>query len=306
MALCLPSTTALTQAEIAQATTLAELTDQQLIEFSSAICYGTITDMNSIQTDAGFIVTAVDIDVIRWLKPEQNSSKTYTFYIRGGEYGDIVQNVHGEPSLRVGQSIVAFLEDVPRYRLPMLLGLGQGAFIQTDDPQIQPPSKRSYEPRIVHQNQSTISDANCRNDANLPSKRAIRSAKSDFDTAKTTAELLEKIEVALAHNASDRNDIDGNSGSPKNNDKDNTIDDKAAPKNDDKIIDDKKIDDKTAPKNDDNTIDDNTIDDKKIDDKAAPKIDDKKNDDKKNDDKKNDDKKNDDDIDDIAAHRPGR
>ena len=243
MALCLASTTALTQAEIAQATTLAELTDQQLIEFSSAICYGTITDMNSIQTDAGFIVTAVDIDVIRWLKPEQNSSKTYTFYIRGGEYGDIVQNVHGEPSLRVGQSIVAFLEDVPRYRLPMLLGLGQGAFIQTDDPQIQPPSKRSYEPRIVHQNQSTISDANCRNDANLPSKRAIRSAKSDFDTAKTTAELLEKIEVALAHNASDRNDIDGYSGSPKNDDKDNTIDDKAAPKNDDKIIDDKKIDD---------------------------------------------------------------
>ena len=250
MALCLASTTALTQAEIAQATTLAELTDQQLIEFSSAICYGTITDMNSIQTDAGFIVTAVDIDVIRWLKPEQNSSKTYTFYIRGGEYGDIVQNVHGEPSLRVGQSIVAFLEDVPRYRLPMLLGLGQGAFIQTDDPQIQPPSKRSYEPRIVHQNQSTISDANCRNDANLPSKRAIRSAKSDFDTAKTTAELLEKIEVALAHNASDRNDIDGNSGSPKNDDKDNTIDDKAAPKNDDKKIDDKKndddIDDKAA------------------------------------------------------------
>lgn len=281
MALCLASTTALTQAEIAQATTLAELTDQQLIEFSSAICYGTITDMNSIQTDAGFIVTAVDIDVIRWLKPEQNSSKTYTFYIRGGEYGDIVQNVHGEPSLRVGQSIVAFLEDVPRYRLPMLLGLGQGAFIQTDDPQIQPPSKRSYEPRIVHQNQSTISDANCRNDANLPSKRAIRSAKSDFDTAKTTAELLEKIEVALAHNASDRNDIDGNSGSQKNDDKDNTIDDKAAPKNDDK-----KIDDKTAPKNDDNTIDD----------KTAPE----------NDDKKIDDKKNDDDIDDKAAHRLGR
>ena len=243
MALCLASTTALTQAEIAQATTLAELTDQQLIEFSSAICYGTITDMNSIQTDAGFIITAVDIDVIRWLKPEHNSSKTYTFYIRGGEYGDIVQNVHGEPSLRVGQSIVAFLEDVPRYRLPMLLGLGQGAFIQTDDPQIQPPSKRSYEPRIVHQNQSTISDANCRNDANLPSKRAIRSAKSDFDTAKTTAELLEKIEVALAHNASDRNDIDGNSGSQKNDDKDNTIDDKAAPKNDDKKNDDKKIDD---------------------------------------------------------------
>ena len=271
MALCLASTTALTQAEIAQATTLAELTDQQLIEFSSAICYGTITDMNSIQTDAGFIVTAVDIDVIRWLKPEQNSSKTYTFYIRGGEYGDIVQNVHGEPSLRVGQSIVAFLEDVPRYRLPMLLGLGQGAFIQTDDPQIQPPSKRSYEPRIVHQNQSTISDANCRNDANLPSKRAIRSAKSDFDTAKTTAELLEKIEVALAHNASDRNDIDGNSGSQKNDDKDNTIDDKAAPKNDDKIIDDKKIDDKAAPKNDDNTIDDNTIDDD-IDDKAAHRL----------------------------------
>ena len=271
MALCLASTTALTQAEIAQATTLAELTDQQLIEFSSAICYGTITDMNSIQTDAGFIVTAVDIDVIRWLKPEQNSSKSYTFYIRGGEYGDIVQNVHGEPSLRVGQSIVAFLEDVPRYRLPMLLGLGQGAFIQTDDPQIQPPSKRSYEPRIVHQNQSTISDANCRNDANLPSKRAIRSAKSDFDTAKTTAELLEKIEVALAHNASDRNDIDGNSGSPKNDDKDNTIDDKAAPKNDDKKIDDKKIDDKTAPKNDDNTIDDKKIDDD-IDDKAAHRL----------------------------------
>lgn len=240
MALCLASTTVLTQAEIAQATTLAELTDQQLIEFSSAICYGTITDMNSLQTDAGFIVTAVDIDVIRWLKPEQNSSKTYTFYIRGGEYGDIVQNVHGEPSLRVGQSIVAFLEDVPRYRLPMLLGLGQGAFIQTDDPQIQPPSKRSYEPRIVHQNQSTISDANCRNDANLPSKRAIRSAKSDFDTAKTTAELLEKIEVALAHN-----DIDGNSGSPKNDDKGNTIDDKAAPKIDDNKIDDD-IDDKAA------------------------------------------------------------
>ena len=286
MALCLASTTALTQAEIAQATTLAELTDQQLIEFSSAICYGTITDMNSIQTDAGFIVTAVDIDVIRWLKPEQNSSKTYTFYIRGGEYGDIVQNVHGEPSLRVGQSIVAFLEDVPRYRLPMLLGLGQGAFIQTDDPQIQPPSKRSYEPRIVHQNQSTISDANCRNDANLPSKRAIRSAKSDFDTAKTTAELLEKIEVALAHNASDRNDIDGNSGSKKNDDKDNTIDDKAAPK-----IDDKKIDDKAAPKIDDKKIDDNTIDDK-----AAPK----------NDDNTIDDKKIDDDIDDKAAHRLGR
>ena len=118
-------------------------------------------------------------------------------------------------------------------------------------------------PRIVHQNQSTISDANCRNDANLPSKRAIRSAKSDFDTAKTTAELLEKIEVALAHNASDRNDIDGNSGSQKNDDKDNTIDDKAAPKNDDKKNDDKKNDDK---KNDDKKNDDD------IDDKAAHRL----------------------------------
>lgn len=263
IALGLTSSIASSPIPTARATTLAELSDRQLVEFASAICYGTITDMESFQTDDGFILTAVDVDVIQWIKPERYSKKTHTFYIRGGEYDNIVQSVHGEPNLRIGQSLVAFLEDVPRYQRPMLLGLAQGAFIQTDamsreltdgenerNPrphkatprkfpdrstldQLHPneqrqntplpesddsahspqneddarptiPTKRaqnipapSHEPLTIRREHAIISDAVCRNAALFPAKRAMPSARSDFDKAQTTAELIEKIQDAL-------------------------------------------------------------------------------------------------------------
>lgn len=265
IALALASSIASFPFPTARATTLAELSDRQLVEFASTICYGTITHMESFQTDDGFILTAVDIDVIQWIKPAHYSKTTHTFFIRGGEYDNIVQNVHGEPDLRIGQSLVAFLEDVPRYRRPMLLGLAQGAFIQTDamsselpadenerktrhpkaptrkfpdrstldqrnthahrlstpspasdDSHPSPTPKKaddvlptvpinraqnvpapSHKPLTICRAHAIISDAACRNSALFPAKRAMPSARSDFDKAQTTAELIEKIQNTL-------------------------------------------------------------------------------------------------------------
>ncbi len=191
----LPISAVFFPAQPAHATRLAELSDNQLVEFSSEICHAEIVSMTPQQRIGGAIVTAVGVNVIEWLKRDDNSPKTYTFCIRGGEIGDIKQIVHGEPTLRVGQEIIAFLEYVPRYQCPMLLGMAQGAFV-ADPPEIA----RDESDKTAKPQKTAARDSGpvCADRPSLSFKRAAKSRNSAFDAAQTPDELIAKIKTAVA------------------------------------------------------------------------------------------------------------
>lgn len=197
-ALCLPISAVFLPAPPAHATLLAELSDSQLVEFSSAICRAEIVSMTPLQMPDGAIVTAVGVDVIEWLKPADNSAKTYTFCIRGGQIGDIAQIVHGEPTLGVGQEIVAFLEYVPRCQCPMLLGMAQGAFVAetADSPDIA--QNDSIKTAKSHKAAAPDDGPVCRDRQTISFKRAAKSRNSAFDAVQSRDELIEMIKTAVA------------------------------------------------------------------------------------------------------------
>lgn len=198
-ALCLPISAIFLPAPPAHATLLAELSDSRLVEFSSAICRAEIVSMTPIQMPDGAIVTAVGVDVIEWLKPADNSPKTYSFCIRGGQIGDIAQIVHGEPSLAVGQEIVAFLEYVPRYQCPMLLGMAQGAFV-AETAEASPEFAQNDSIKTAKSPKAAARDDGpvCRDRQTISFKRAAKSRYSAFDAAQTPDELIEMIKTAVA------------------------------------------------------------------------------------------------------------
>lgn len=153
----------------ADATSVIKLSDEQLIEMSDAICHAKVMHLSPIETPDGSILTAVEVEVLDWIKPAQGD-KNYTFYMRGGEIGEIRQFVHGEPALELGDEIVVFLEIVPKFQRPLILGLAQGAFIVKDE-------------RI------------CRADNRSSSHflRFMRNEDSLFDKAQTPKQLIDRI-----------------------------------------------------------------------------------------------------------------
>ncbi|MBO4351777.1 MAG: hypothetical protein J6A01_12660 [Proteobacteria bacterium] len=113
------------------ATTLAALSDEDLIDKSGAIVHGTIIQKESIQYDARTILTKVTLRVEEYLKKPEGSTEDseFVFYTRGGVIGDVVQTVAGEFRAVEGAEVIVFLEKIKKYGdLWMVLGLRTGAY----------------------------------------------------------------------------------------------------------------------------------------------------------------------------------
>ena len=119
LSLLLGITVALLSVTPAQATSVAALSDAQLVEFSDVIAHVTILSAEPFRFDENTILTRITAC----------DDETIVFYTRGGSLEDTTQVFPGEFRPAQGNEIVVFLEKIARYgdKL-MVLGLEQGAF----------------------------------------------------------------------------------------------------------------------------------------------------------------------------------
>ncbi len=166
--------------EIAEATSVVSLTDEQLVQNSDYIIHGTILKTEAMRFDEHTIITRVTILAHEYLKTcDEEKREIFEFYTRGGCFGDFVQNVSGEFVPAEGTEIVVFLEKIHRYEdRPMLLGLTQGVF-------------------VIHELPMTRSD---RKASNYPIRtREFVKVPTHFDSLSDLSELKQAIRDEIMH-----------------------------------------------------------------------------------------------------------
>ena len=128
-----------------QASTVAALSDEQLVDMSSCILHATIIRTEPVQFDSHTILTKVTVQVHENLKCDAAiENDSFQFYVRGGSIDDFTQTVSGEFNAVPDDEIVVFLRHVQRYQNAyMVLGMKQGAFVIKDIPQTRADRKQS-------------------------------------------------------------------------------------------------------------------------------------------------------------------
>jgi hypothetical protein len=113
------------------ATTVVPLSFEQLVNASSVVVYGRVSDVRSQWTaDRRFIASVVSVEVIRGMKG--GAGETIAFTIPGGQVGRYLNVIPGAPSFAPGDLAVFFLT-AHGPRLPVTTGLTQGIYrVQRD------------------------------------------------------------------------------------------------------------------------------------------------------------------------------
>lgn len=113
------------------ATTVAPLSFEQLVNESSAVVYGRVSDVRSQWTaDRRFIESVVSIDVITGIKG--GAAERMAFTVPGGQVGRYLNVIPGAPTFSAGDLAVVFLTALGP-RLPVTTGLTQGVYrVQRD------------------------------------------------------------------------------------------------------------------------------------------------------------------------------
>jgi hypothetical protein len=113
------------------ATTVVPLSFEQLVNESSAVVYGRVSDVRSQWTeDRRFIESVVSIEVIRGMKG--GTGQTIAFTVPGGQVGRYLNVIPGAPTFATGDLAVFFLT-AHGPRLPVTTGLTQGIYrVQRD------------------------------------------------------------------------------------------------------------------------------------------------------------------------------
>ena len=174
------------QSNEAFATSVIELSDAQLVEMSSEIVHGTVLEVQSVQS-GNQILSRVTLEVTTWLKPVDQTSKRFDFYLRGGQLGDFRQVVSGEMTVHVGEEVVVFLERIPKYgNLPMPLGLQQAAFYVEPNPEADRCSLDRPDKKVVQRI----------NGLSIVSRH--QQEPSSFRSAKTLDNLIHSIRARIA------------------------------------------------------------------------------------------------------------
>lgn len=93
----------------ARATMMVRMSDESLVLGSDAIVSGTVSDIRSDRGEAGAIHTYIEIAVDEVLKGYVPSA-TVTVREHGGQVGDDVQWLFGNPTYEVGESVIVFLD----------------------------------------------------------------------------------------------------------------------------------------------------------------------------------------------------
>lgn len=122
---------ALLVAATADATVVAPLSFEQLVNESSAVVYGRVLGVRAQWTDdRRFIESVISIEVIKGLKG--GGGQTLQFTVPGGQVGRYLNVIPGSPVFAPGDLAVFFLSGRGP-RLPVTTGLMQGVYrVQTD------------------------------------------------------------------------------------------------------------------------------------------------------------------------------
>jgi hypothetical protein len=113
------------------ATTLAPLSFEQLVNESAAVVYGRVIDVRSQWTeDRRLIESVVSIEILRGMKGA--APETMAFTVPGGQVGRYLNVIPGAPAFAPGDMAVFFLTSRGP-RLPVTTGLTQGIYrVQRD------------------------------------------------------------------------------------------------------------------------------------------------------------------------------
>jgi hypothetical protein len=115
----------------ADATTVAPLSFEQLVNASSAVVYGRVTDVRPQWTaDRRFIESVISVEVLKGMKG--SAGETIAFTVPGGQMGRYLNVIPGAPVFAPGDVAVFFLT-AHGARMPVTTGLTQGIYrVQRD------------------------------------------------------------------------------------------------------------------------------------------------------------------------------
>lgn len=117
--------------ELAEASIVAALSEEQLVALSEVIVQGRIVSSAGELLSDGRVATRHEIEVTRWLKaPAGLDGERFIFYTHGGRFEDVMTRVAGEAALEEGDEVVVYLEPLGRGESAKYypLGLSQGAY----------------------------------------------------------------------------------------------------------------------------------------------------------------------------------
>jgi hypothetical protein len=115
----------------ADATTVAPLSFEQLVNESQSVVYGRVSAIRAQWTvDRRFIESVVTVEILRGMKGSAGESIAFT--VPGGQLGRYLNLIPGAPSFAPGDLAVFFLS-AQGPRLPVTTGLTQGVYrVQRD------------------------------------------------------------------------------------------------------------------------------------------------------------------------------
>ena len=139
----------------ANATTLVELSTEQLTDASDYIVRGTVNAITSSTDDKGHIWTHVTIDVAERLKGPFGM-QTLTVDVQGGTLGARTTVVQLSPRFAIGEEVLTFAETLESGRT-MVTGMMQGKYTVRIAPEdgremlvrFAPRQDRTYDPRFI-------------------------------------------------------------------------------------------------------------------------------------------------------------
>ncbi len=117
---------------VANATTMVQLSTQQMVDAATSIVRGTITEVWTEEDDKGVVWTRAQLEVTRTYKGD-TSKQAYVIDQIGGQYGGNISSVEGAARFSPGEEGVFFLEHLGSGRTTTV-GLSQGKFTLRLDP----------------------------------------------------------------------------------------------------------------------------------------------------------------------------
>ena len=139
----------------AMATTMVELSTNQMVDLSNAIVRGVITEIWTEEDRNGVVWTRAQLEVSQTLKGNADI-KVYIVDQIGGTFGGSVTKVGGTARFSQGEEGIFFLETIDNGRT-ITVGLSQGKFTARMDPYSQeliaqryaPPPRQKYDHRFI-------------------------------------------------------------------------------------------------------------------------------------------------------------
>ena len=128
----------------AMATTMVELTTNQLVDASNAIVRGVVTEIWTEEDKNGVVWTRIQLEVSETLKGDK-TKKAYIVDQLGGGFGGNSTQFSGAARFSIGEDALFFLETLGNGRTTTV-GLSQGKFTAKMDPYTQELIARRYAP----------------------------------------------------------------------------------------------------------------------------------------------------------------